>query len=321
MKRVAPIALATIVSAAAAAVSVAWLSAPAPRPACHGPVAHPAVDLVTPPAADAVVGAADLRGLWSRHPDGNGREDSPVAFYYFHDGGIGLYRYGRIGHNTTNSYRWAVADHGGQTFLVLSYTKTGEVQHLQVRLEQDGRRTLVIDADPKNPGTSKSRYVFVPPPSLSALAPDLQLTPLSPPATVSDGAPGLDNRLWIDERRFKTGGMGFSLYQLRAAGIDGRGTGWHHVGDYDDWSTESLSYRLLRGDSGVDRVDLTFTLRGERHLSPLRVDVDAAGKRSLTLLSDPRDYLAAHTYKDGGPSFAALVTHHAITHLQGAAAH
>ena len=28
-------------------------------------------------------------------------------------------------------------------------------------------------------------------------------------------APGLDNRLWIDERRFKTGGMGFSLYQWR----------------------------------------------------------------------------------------------------------
>lgn len=323
MKRVASIALATACSAAAAVISVAWLSAP-PRPTCHAPtraphvsVAEPAVS-ATAPDDDAVATAADLRGLWSRHPDGNGREDAPVAFYYFHEGGIGLYRYGRIGHNTTNSYRWAVAEHGGQTLLVLSYTKTGEVQHLPVRIEQDGKKTLVIDHDPKNPGASSSRYVFVPPPSLATIAPDLELAGVD---ATAEPTPGIDNRLWIDERRWKTGGMGFSLYQWRRAGIDGRGTGWHHVGDYDDWSTESLSYRLLRGDDGtLDRVDLTFTLRGERHTSPLRIDVDKHGTR-ITLQSDPRDFFAPHTYKDGGPSFASLVASHALGHLHDVAVH
>lgn len=313
MQRVASIVLATGFSLAAAFVSLAWLERPA-RPACHGHAARPAsVSVATPavgdgesePSADAgAVDAATLKGLWSRHPDESGREDAPVAFYYFHDGGIGLYRYGQIGHNTTNSYRWAIGEHHGATLLVLTWNKTGAVQHLHVRLEQDGRRTLVVRGDPKNPGVAESRYVFVPPPSSLAMAPDL----VEPVASLSPSAPtgGIDDRLWIDERRFKTGGMAFSLYQLRKAGIDGRGTGWHHVGDYDDWSTESLSYRQLRGDGGVDRLDLAFTLRGDRTTTPVRIDVDAAGKRSLTLARDPRDFGASHTFKDGGPSFAAF---------------
>jgi hypothetical protein len=310
MQRIASIVLATGISLAAAGLSVAWLERPA-RPACHGhTVRSPPVSVATPAVgdgeaeADGVVDAAMLKGLWSRFPDESGREDAPVAFYYFHDGGIGLYRYGQIGHNTTNSYRWAVADHHGATLLVLTYNKTGEVQHLHIRLAQDGRRTLVIARDPKNPGDAESRYVFVPPPSALALAPDL-----APPVTLlssSSAAGGIDDRLWIDERRFKTGGLGFSLYQLRKAGIDGRGTGWHHVGDYDDWSTESLSYRQLRGEGGVDRLDLAFTLRGDRSTTPVQVVVDAAGKRTLTLGRDPRDFGASHTFKDGGPSFASF---------------
>jgi hypothetical protein len=320
MQRVASIVLATGFSLAAAGLSVAWLERPA-RPACHGhAVRPPPVSVATPAIGDgeteneveaAAIDMAALKGLWSRYPDESGREDAPVAFYYFHDGGIGLYRYGQIGHNTTNSYRWAVGEHHGATLLVLTYNKTGEVQHLHVRLEQDGRRTLVIARDPKNPGAKESRYVFVPPPSSLALAPDLA-PPEARPASLSSSsslvasAGGIDDRLWIDERRFKTGGMAFSLYQLRKAGIDGRGTGWHHVGDYDDWSTESLSYRQLRGEGGVDRIDLAFTLRGDRTTTSVHVDVDAAGKRHLTLERDPRDFGAPHTFKDGGPSFAAI---------------
>jgi hypothetical protein len=326
MQRVASIILATGFSLAAAFLSVAWLQ-PAARPACAGhtdrlepnSIATP-VSLATRAIGDGeaeegAVDAATLKGLWSRHPDESGREDAPVAFYYFHDGGIGLYRYGQIGHNTTHSYRWAVGEHHGATLLVLTYNKTGEVQHLQVRLEQDGRRTLVIHRDPKNPGVAESRYFFVPPPSSLALAPDM-VEPAAPwsssssasswSSSSSSSSGGIDDRLWIDERRFKTGGMAFSLYQLRKAGIDGRGTGWHHVGDYDDWSTESLSYRQLRGDGGVDRLDLAFPLRGDRTTTGVWVTVDAAGKRSLTLAHDPRDFGARHTFKDGGPSFAVF---------------
>jgi hypothetical protein len=312
MQRVASIVLATGLSLAAAFVSLAWLERPA-RPACLGHADRPAsVSVVTPAVGDgelepsAEVGAVDaatLKGLWSRFPDESGREDAPVAFYYFHDGGIGLYRYGQVGYNATNSYRWAVADHYGATLLVLTSNKTGEVQHLHIRLEQDGRRTLVIARDPRNPGVAESRYVFVPPPSSLALAPDLAPSVTSLSSSPSAGG-GIDDRLWIDERRFKTGGLGFSLYQLRKAGIDGRGTGWHHVGDYDDWTTESLSYRQLRGEGGVERLDLAFTLRGDRITTPVRVAVDAAGKRTLTLGRDPRDFGASHTFKDGGPSFA-----------------
>ena len=131
------------------------------------------------------------------------------------------------------------------------------------------------------------------------------------PLTASDdaAAPGIDNRLWIDQRAFKTGGMGFQLYQLRAVGIDGRGTGWHHVGDYDDWSTESLTYRIVRGAEGPERLDLSFTLAGERHMTGLTVQ-GTGPHRTLTLASDPRDYWATHTYVDGGVSFGALVVGH-----------
>ena len=305
MQRVASIVLATGFSLAAAGLSFTWLERPA-RPACDGHASAPAVGdgESEAPAEAAAVDTATLKGLWSRHPDESGREDAPVAFYYFHDGGIGLYRYGQIGHNTTHSYRWAVGEHHGATLLVLTYNKTGEVQHLHVTLEQGGRRTLIIHRDPKNPGVDESRYVFVPPPSSFSQAPDL--APSVTSLSSLSAAGGVDDRLWIDERRFKTGGMAFSLYQLRKAGIDGRGTGWHHVGDYDDWSTESLSYRQLRGEGGVDRLDLAFTLRGDRTTTPVRIDVDAAGQRRLTLGHDPRDFGASHTYKDGGPSFAVF---------------
>jgi hypothetical protein len=306
---VASIVLAAVMSVSAVAVSIAWL-----RPTPAAPPVAP-VEAVEPadhggcPHVAGVVDAAALRGLWTRYPEGSGREDQPVAFYYFHDGGIGLFRYGRLGANTTNSYNWVVGEHGGQPMIVLTYRKTGEVQHLPIRIDSEGRRTLVINGDPKNPGVGESRYTFVPPPSLAKVAPDLELSPLVT-ADADAAAPGIDNRLWIDQRPYKTGGMGFQLYQLRTAGIDGRGTGWHHVGDYDDWSTESLSYRILRGEQGPERLDLSFTLRGERHTTTVAVAGEGQ-KRTLTMGSDPRDYWAVHTFKDGGVSFAGLVAQHA----------
>lgn len=265
-----------------------------------------------PPAtAPFVAGACDdvascgLRGLWSRHPDSS-REDDPVAFYYFHERGLGLYRYGQIGHNTTNSYTWHVDDTAEGSVLELRFTKTGVVQRVPFRVDHEGRPTLVLAVDPKQPGVKEARYAFVPPPALGTVAPDL----VDDAPEVSTVDARIDHRLWIDEVKFATGGMGFRLYQLRAAGIDGRGTGWFHVGDYDDWSTESLGYRLLRGaDGGIDRLDLQFPLANTRHTTALSLFAVDDG-RVLRLSSDPRDFNASHDYKDGGPSFAALIAEH-----------
>lgn len=304
MHRFASIALASALCVVAVVVSLAWLNPAAPSRSTASCPAHERAAADDDGAGTAAMAA--MNGLWSRYPDGSGRDDAPVAFYYFHDGGIGLYRYGQVGFNTTNSYRWALASHHGATVLVLTYTKTGEVQHLLVRLDDAGRRTLTIVNDPRTPGVGETVYVWMPPSSLGALAPDLDTPSSSSSAAVSSSAERIDDCLWIDERRFKTGGLGFSLYQLRKAGIDGRGTGWHHVGDYDDWSTEALSYRLVRGEAGVDRLDLAFSLRGDRTTTPFRVDVDAKGARTLTLRNDPRDFHATHVFADGGPSFAGL---------------
>ena len=47
--------------------------------------------------------------------------------------------------------------------------------------------------------------------------------------------------IWIDYRNLATGGAEFHMYQLAATAIDGRGGGWFHRGDFDDWSTESTA--------------------------------------------------------------------------------
>lgn len=254
--------------------------------------------------------AAEVRGLWSRVPHGTGQEADPVAFYYFHEGDIGLYRYGQVAYNNTHSYHWS-AD--GET-LTLDYNKTGERQALRYRVEQGSPKVLVIVDDPMNPGVGETRYRWVPPPDFRSVAADLfdddDVAGADDDASVS--AERIDNRLWMDLKSFKTGGMAFGLYQLRPAGIDGRGTGWHHVGDFNDWSTEALSYRLVRGDDGGGALDLLFTLRNERSTSPLRVGHRSVGGkdvRFLTIQRDPRDFGAAHTYDDAGPSFGSFAFH------------
>ena len=247
-----------------------------------------------------ITAITSLRGLWSRHPETSGRDDEPMGFYYFHEGDVGLYRYGQIGHNGTNSYTWRVVDKG---VLELRFKKTGVVERLHYAIERDGRPVLVLATDPKQPGVKNARYVYMPPPTLATVAPDL-IDDVK--GDGSDGG-GLDHRLWIDQQEFATGGLGFRLYQWRAAGIDGRGTGWFHVGDYDDWTTESLRYRLLRGaDSVVDRVDITFSLRGDQTTTPLTVH-GSDDERVMQLANDPRDFGGPHRYLDGGPSFATFI--------------
>lgn len=248
---------------------------------------------------------AALNGLWTRWPDAGTREDAAVAFYYFHHDGIGLFRFGRIGYNTTNSYRWSADDN----VITIDYKKTGQSVRLAYRIEAGTPNVLVVDDDSQNPGVKVSRYTFVPFEQSVATAPDLFDVAQALNVDESPLYDRIDNRLWIDHKQYATGGSAFSLYQLRAAGIDGRGTGWHHVGDFDDWSTEALGYRVHRRGSERE-LDLLFTLRNERSTTPLTTGQranDGAPTRVLTLLQDPRGFWAPHAFDDAGPSFATFL--------------
>jgi hypothetical protein len=165
---------------------------------------------------------------------------------------------------------------------------------------------LVLQGDPKHPEEQATRYTFVPSPDAARWAPDLEAAWERPAQSAPhDVLLRVDNRLWIDLRRFATGGVGFSLWQLRAQGIDGRGTGWHHVGDFDDWSTEQLTYRSMPTGEQTGVLEVLFSWRKERATTAwsVRRDGDA---RVLRLAVDPRDFGAAHDYVDAGPSFAGL---------------
>jgi hypothetical protein len=207
----------------------------------------------------------EIAGLWTLWPDSKSDGD-PVRFYFFHEDGIGLYRYGKIGLNTTNSFDWKVDGDD----LVLTFRKTGEVVRTPFSVD---KTTLTLAHDPKEPLAANVRYTFVP-------------APLDASAKV----PG---RLWIDRKKFATGGEQFSLYQLKDAAIDGRGVGWFHVGDFDDWSTEALTYRYTPTSMEFD-----FTVRGDHFTSKIIHDKD-----TLTFVEDPRGFWHVHSYKDAGPSF------------------
>lgn len=221
---------------------------------------------------------AALAGLWTRW---EGRsEGDMIRFWYFHGDGKGLYRYGRVGLTNTHSFDYRVVD--GR--LKLNFRKTGVAHDIDVRIDADdeGRPRLRLDPDPEEAG---ARYVRVDPP-ISTLAYDAEL---------QGGQPG--GRLWIDYRKYATGGAAFSMYQFNAPAIDGRGIGWFHHGDFDDWSTESLTYRI-----DGDRIELFFDLAGELGVSTF--DLRKEGEhRYLELRDDPRDFYKDHLYVDGGASF------------------
>lgn len=230
-----------------------------------------------------------LRGLWMRY-EGRGEGD-PLRFWYFHGDGKGLYRYGKVGLANTHSFDYALtgtdaqaADGNGPIDLSLRFRKRGEAHTLIATIDEDGQGTwLSFTGDPREPG---ARYRKV--------ESDLDFESAALP---EDGGTGIGDRMWIDYRNLATGGAEFHMYQLAATAIDGRGVGWFHRGDFDDWSTESLTYRIAG-----DRLELFFDLREEPNSTGFRV-VEGEHGRELWLDADPRDYWAAHRYRDGGRSF------------------
>lgn len=227
-----------------------------------------------------------LRGLWTRY-DTRGEGD-PLRFWYFHGDGKGLYRYGKVGLANTHSFDYGIeaADQGVD--VALRFRKRGDSHALTAVLEQDerGRTWMTLRGDPYEPG---ARYRKV--------ESELDMLELGAEQAEVEPAGGLGDRLWIDYRNHATGGAEFHMYQLAATAIDGRGVGWFHRGDFDDWSTESLTYRL-----DGDRIELFFDVREEPNSTVFHV-IDGDKGRELVLDQDPRDYWATHRYRDGGRSF------------------
>lgn len=248
----------------------------------------PGASLETDPTETRVAEAerADLKalsGIWWRYE--LAEQGGRVRFYYFHGDGTGLYRYGRVGLTNTQSFDYDVR--GDR--LVLDFRKTGEHHEVPFALTQDPsapeRDWLELTDDPRESVTT--RYFRE---SDETIRVDAQ------PATELGPAPA--GHMWIDLRQFATGGQGFSMYQFRPAGIDGRGTGWFHRGDFDDWSTEWLNYRVVG-----DQLELQFPLAREDAATRFAVATDAEGQRTLSVADDPRDYWHSHRYVDMGPSF------------------
>jgi hypothetical protein len=245
--------------------------------------AEPAAVVVDAPAAAAPASTDEQRalaGIWWRYEPG--LQGEPVRFYYFHGDGTGLYRYGKLGLTNTHSFDYDVV---GER-LVLDFRKSGEHHEVAFTVRHEpGRDWLELHADPREPGAT--RY-FRDPAALADAG--------APPA--GDLGPAPAGHMWIDLREHATGGRTFALYQLRAAGIDGRGVGWFHRGDFDDWSTEALTYRIAG-----DRLALDFTVAGQSEVTRFAVRTDADGTRWLELADDPRDFWHPHRYVDMGPSF------------------
>ncbi len=280
---------------AAAVVLVPLGLGGSPESGPDGPAEPPAIAVPVGPAASLDPGATTseqrqpLDGLWWRYePAGEGER---VRFYYFHEDGTGIYRYGRVGLTYTHSFDYEVRG----DVLVLDFRKTGEHHEVRFTLEagggEEGRDWLELHDDPEEAGST--RYYRE---SGAGGSTPLDLDPSA------DLGPAPAGHMWIDLRRYATGGQGFSLYQLRPAGIDGRGVGWFHRGDFDEWSTESMTYRIVGG-----RIELRFALDGRLETSPFSVTKDAEGSRWLALEDDPRDYWHAHRYMDLGPSFGAAL--------------
>jgi hypothetical protein len=274
------------------ALSVPFLAVDLAGPGLPDPEDSCELDDLAPLAAAPAPAAAvdpELIGVWHRWDALN--EGDRMRFYFFHERGFGLYRYGKVGLTNTHSFDYRAA--GGA--LELHFRKTGERRRVPYRLEQDGDRTwLVLDDDPREPGGA--RYFKAPP--ASAACPD---APAPADAPVLAASPSIGGRLWGEEVRYATGGMGFSIYQLQQQSIDGRGVGWHHRGDYDEWTTETLTFRQ-RGD----RLALSFPLRHDG----LETEIRVAGEgddRTLHLAEDPRDFWRPHTYRDMGPTFAGAL--------------
>jgi len=235
--------------------------------------------------APAILAADPLVGVWHRF-EANADGDR-IRFYYFHGDGHGLYRYGKVGLSNTHAFDYRVE---GER-VILRFRRTDERVSIPFRIAEDpevkDRSWLTLDGDPRD---GEGRY-FRDPYQPSAAC--------QVGSEARAGGQGIGNRLWSDERSFAAGGMGFAMYQLQAQTIDGRGVGWFHRGDFDEWTTEALTYRR-QGDV----LTLHFMLSGEAVSTPLRV-TGSGEQRALDLDDDPRDFWHHHRYLDRGPSFAA----------------
>lgn len=242
-------------------------------------------------AADADGPAPDaLAGIWWRWEAG--LTGDPVRFYYFHGNGQGLYRYGRVGASNTHSFDYVLDEDA----LVLTFRKTGEAHTLQYAIEHvEGRDWLVLDRDPREPAAT--RYFREQPGPIDPH--QSQARGQDQAATGAELGPPPAGHLWIDLSRYATGGYGFGLYQFRPAGIDGRGVGWFHRGDFDDWSTEAFTYRIV---PSPPRIELDMTVSGRHEVTAFTI-VGEGDERSLQLDADPHDYWHSHGYDDAGPSF------------------
>jgi hypothetical protein len=220
----------------------------------------------------------------------------PMHMYYFHKGGKGLYRYGQVGHNNTNSFDWRVTD-GDK--LELLFRKTGERARTRFVIGQEGgRRTLELADDPRAATPTRYRYL---PANLDAEGTGGALT-LPVEENHFDGG-GIADRIWMDLRRYATGGMGFVMYQLSDhPSQPGWKIGWHHRGDFDDWSTEQLIFRVEPGRPEPGALRLRFLLTGQEVTSPITITRDR-DRRTLTLERDPRNFHARTRLLDAGPSF------------------
>ena len=236
----------------------------------------------------------DLEGLWDRY--GTRGAGEPVRFWYFHGDGHGLYRYGRGGLTNTHSFDYRVDD--GQ--LHLRFRKSGDRHQTPVSIVVDagGDRWLGFGDDPREPG---ARYRHERPPVG-------EWRDTAEHAAAGPRPPG--GRMWIDYRPHATGGAGFHMYQFNDPGIDGRGIGWFHRGDFDDWSTEALHYRI-----DGNRIELSFDLADEQHTTGFTLRSEGE-RRWMTLREDPRDFWARHVYEDGGKSFGGSPAYDVILGLR-----
>jgi hypothetical protein len=219
---------------------------------------------------------AALHGLWARPASELGPDE--LRFYYFHPGGTGLYRYGRRGLNNTHSFDYRLEG----SALVLRFRKTGAEHRVPIALSQaDGTAWLELAADPREAGPTRYRRVMGP---LGAQA------VLRAPG---DAGEHPFARMWTELTEYATGGKGFAIYQLQPP-EGGRGVGWYHQGDFDDWSTEALTYEV-RGD----QLTLQFVTRGERATTRM-AERREGGRRSLLLERDPRNFWHRRNYLDAG---------------------
>ncbi|TPV95271.1 MAG: hypothetical protein B7733_10990 [Myxococcales bacterium FL481] len=235
--------------------------------------------------------SAPLVGVWSRYELGS--VGDPVRFYYFHGNGQGLYRYGRQGLTNTHSFDYEV---DGDT-LALRFRKTGQRHQTQLVVQRDarGRRWLQLADDPREPGARYRERA----PGATFDGPSRELAVCETAIVDADAAASpVAGRIWIDHRNFATGGAEFHMYQFNAAGIDGRGIGWYHQGDFDDWTTEAFTYQL-----GAKSLHLWFLEHDERERTSLTRGEDEQGRPTLTLHEDPRDFWHRRRFVDAGASF------------------